>query len=57
MMQAIIVSVTLYGLALLLFVPLLGNHGLWAALAVLNAARGVTMALLYPRVERSAARV
>lgn len=55
MMQAIMVSVTLYGLALLLFVPLLGNHGLWAALAVLNAARGVTMALLYPRVERSAA--
>ncbi|MCE6951984.1 MATE family efflux transporter [Cereibacter sphaeroides] len=55
MMQAILISVTLYGLALLAFVPLIGNHGLWAALMVLNGARGVTMALLYPRVEARAA--
>ncbi|MCE6961297.1 MATE family efflux transporter [Cereibacter sphaeroides] len=55
MMQAILISVTLYGLALLAFLPLIGNHGLWAALMVLNGARGVTMALLYPRVEARAA--
>jgi len=30
-----------------------GNHGLWAALMVLNIMRGLSMAALYPRISRS----
>jgi multidrug resistance protein, MATE family len=36
-------------------VPTLGNHGLWGALMLLNAIRGVTMATRYPRAEGAAA--
>lgn len=54
MMRAMLISVPIYGAALLLLVPLMGNHGLWASLMVLNATRGVTMLLAYPRVERQA---
>lgn len=55
MMRAMLISVPIYGAALLLLVPLVGNHGLWASLMVLNATRGVTMLLAYPKVERQAA--
>lgn len=55
MMVAMIKSVALYLVALAVLVPLAGNHGLWAALMVLNATRGVTMARAYPRIERLAA--
>jgi len=41
--------------AVLALAPAFGNHGLWAALLISFAARGVTMALRYPSVERSAA--
>ena len=41
-------------LALLVLPPLMGNHGLWAALMILNATRGLAMARLYPRVEHAA---
>ena len=54
MMQAILVAVAAYGVALALFVPLMGNHGLWAALMVLNLVRGIAMARRYPRVEAAA---
>ena len=55
MRQAMILSVAIYVVALLILLPAFGNHGLWAALMVLNGARGLTMARLYPRVERAAA--
>ena len=55
MRNAMILSVAVYVLALLVFVPVLGNHGLWAALMVLNATRGVVMGRLYPRAEAKAA--
>ncbi|MDE4175469.1 MATE family efflux transporter [Phaeobacter sp. PT47_59] len=48
---AMIQSVSLYVIALLALVPLFGNHGLWAALMVLNVARAVTLARRYPRLE------
>jgi len=48
-------SVVIYVLALLAFLPLFGNHGLWAALMVLNATRGLTMARHYPKAETLAA--
>ncbi len=51
MRQAMIQSVVIYVVALFVLVPLLGNHGLWAALMVLNIARGVTLGWRYPRLE------
>lgn len=45
------VSFGVYALALLVFLPLFGNHGLWAALLVSFAARGVTLAAKYPGLE------
>ena len=49
---AMLQSVAIYVVALLILVPWLGNHGLWAALMVLNIARGLTLGLRYPRLER-----
>lgn len=51
---AMIQSVAVYVVALLVLPALMGNHGLWAALMILNATRGLAMARLYPRVERAA---
>ncbi len=51
MRQAMIQSVAIYVVALFVLVSLLGNHGLWAALMVLNIARGVTLGWRYPRLE------
>ncbi len=56
MRQTMILSVAIYACALVLLVPTLGNHGLWAALMILNAARGLTMARHYPRAEAAARR-
>jgi MATE family multidrug resistance protein len=55
MRNAMLVSVAIYVAAVLLLVPAFGNHGLWAALMVLNTARGLTMAACYPRAEARAA--
>jgi len=40
--------------ALFTLPPLWGNHGLWAAMMVFFAVRGVTLALHYPAVEKTA---
>ncbi len=56
MRRAMIESVGLYVLALLLLVPVFGNNGLWAALMVLNVARGLTMARFYPEAAATARR-
>lgn len=50
MLRAMLASVAIYVVALLILVPLLGNHGLWAALMVLNATRCVTLWRLYPKI-------
>ncbi|MCU9850327.1 MATE family efflux transporter [Defluviimonas sp. WL0024] len=55
MRNAMLVSVAIYGVALAVLPGAFGNHGLWAALMVLNVARGATMALRYPRAEQVAA--
>lgn len=55
MRNTMFLSVAVYVVALLVLPPALGNHGLWAALMLLNALRGVTMALRYPRAEARAA--
>ncbi len=51
--DAMLVSVAVYAAALLVLVPAYGNHGLWAGLMVLFIARGITLGLRYPALERS----
>ena len=50
MLRAMALSVGVYALALAVLIPVLGNHGLWAGLMVLNATRGLTMRAAYPKV-------
>jgi MATE family multidrug resistance protein len=53
MRNGMVISVAIYVGALLLLVPPLGNHGLWLSLMILLTARFVTLAMRYPRLERS----
>ena len=53
MRNATLISVAIYAAALAVLLPAFGNHGLWAALMVLNVTRGVTLALRYPALERA----
>ena len=55
MLRAMVLPVGLYALALALLIPAFGNHGLWAALMVLNAARTVALWRRYPKVAARAA--
>jgi MATE family multidrug resistance protein len=52
--NAMAVSATVYALAVWLLLPAYGNHGLWAALMILNATRGITLGLRYPALEARA---
>lgn len=54
MRNMMLVSVAVYGVALALLVPWLGNHGLWVAYLVSYLVRGATLALRYPALERTA---
>lgn len=56
MLRTMLVSVAVYALALLVLVPGFGNHGLWAALMVLNAVRCLTMHRAAPEVLARAGR-
>lgn len=51
MRNAMLLCVANYALALALLLPTLGNHGLWAALMLLNATRGLTLAHIWRRRE------
>jgi MATE family multidrug resistance protein len=55
MRNAMAVSVLIYLAALCVLLPAFGNHGLWAALMILNMARGITMARRYHKAEAAAA--
>lgn len=55
MRNAALLSVAVYAVSLAVLLPVLGNHGLWAALMVLNLTRGVTLARRYPALEARAA--
>lgn len=48
MRRTMMLSVAIYAVALAILPPTFGNHGLWAALMVLNAARGISMARVAP---------
>jgi MATE family multidrug resistance protein len=55
MRNGMIVSLAAFLLGCWLLIPALGNHGLWLALMVFMTARGLTLGLCYPRLERSVA--
>jgi MATE family multidrug resistance protein len=54
MRNMMFVSFVVYVVAVWLLLEPFGNHGLWAALNVFFVARGVTLALRYPALERAA---
>ncbi|MCB1330605.1 MAG: MATE family efflux transporter, partial [Maritimibacter sp.] len=54
MRNMMILSALIYLGALFALLPLLGNHGLWAALLVSFVARGITLGLRYPALEAEA---
>lgn len=54
MRNMMIVSFVIYWIAVWVFLPIWGNHGLWAALLVSFFARGVTLSLRYPGLEAAA---
>lgn len=56
MRNMMMVSFVIYWIAVWLFLPLWGNHGLWAALLVSFLARGITLSLRYPALEAAAKR-
>ncbi|MDX1822281.1 MAG: MATE family efflux transporter [Paracoccaceae bacterium] len=56
MRDMMVVSFAVYGAAVLVLLPLMGNHGLWAALLISFIARGVTLGLRYPALEAGAGR-
>ena len=49
-------SVLLYVPCLFLFSALWGNHGIWAAMLVLMAARSILLSLAWPRLKNSIGR-
>lgn len=53
--NAMLVSGLIYLVALLSLTGTFENHGLWASIMVLFVARGVTLSLRYPALERAAA--
>ena len=54
MRRTMMLSVAIYVAGLGVLLPAFGNHGLWAALMLLNTARALTMAPLYRRAEAAA---
>ncbi|AXC51021.1 MATE family efflux transporter [Paracoccus suum] len=54
MRRAMMAAVGLYVVAVVVLMPVMGNHGLWAALTILNLTRAVMMYRLYPAAERAA---
>ncbi|SEK76819.1 multidrug resistance protein, MATE family [Roseovarius azorensis] len=50
------VSLVIYVISVIALVPLIGNHGLWVALLISYVARGMTLALRYPALERATVR-
>jgi MATE family, multidrug efflux pump len=52
MRNAMVISLVVFLLAVWLFLPLWGNHGLWAALTVFMIARAITLGFWYPRIVR-----
>lgn len=56
MRNMIAISAAVYAAAAFMLAPTLGNHGLWMALLISFIARGATLGLRYPALERQAER-
>jgi MATE family multidrug resistance protein len=54
MRNMMVVSFVIYWIAVWGLMPIWGNHGLWAALLISFLARGVTLSLRYPALEKAA---
>ncbi|MYM57421.1 MATE family efflux transporter [Thalassovita mangrovi] len=54
MRNMMVVSFVVYLIALAVLLPIFGNHGLWISLLISFVARGVTLGLRYPSLERRA---
>lgn len=54
MRNMMMLSTVIYLVALVALLPVMGNHGLWAALLISFVARGVTLGLRYPALELEA---
>ncbi|HCQ64017.1 MAG TPA: MATE family efflux transporter [Rhodobacteraceae bacterium] len=54
MRNMMILSFLIYLAALAALLPVMGNHGLWAALLISFVARGITLGLRYPALEAEA---
>ena len=54
MRNMMLLSFVIYVGAVLVLLPLMGNHGLWLALLVSFVARGISLGLRYPALERAA---
>ncbi|MCA8878900.1 MAG: MATE family efflux transporter [Rhodobacteraceae bacterium] len=55
MRNMMVLSAAIYAVAVAALVPQFGNHGLWAAMTIGLAVRGLTLALRYPALEAGAA--
>jgi multidrug resistance protein, MATE family len=55
MRNMMVVSFLVYLVAVVLLLPVFGNHGLWLALLISFVARGITLGLRYPALEAAAA--
>lgn len=53
MRNAMLLSLAVFGVAVIILVPAFANHGLWAALSVLMIARAASLAFYYPALEKS----
>ncbi|MDO9527459.1 MAG: MATE family efflux transporter [Gemmobacter sp.] len=54
MRNAMVQAVAIYVVAVIVLLPVYGNHGLWLALMILNTARALMMARRYPQAEARA---
>ena len=54
MRNMMILCAGIYLVALVVLLPVIGNHGLWAALNISFVARGITLGLRYPALEAGA---
>jgi MATE family multidrug resistance protein len=55
MRDMMVMSTVIYFVAVLILAPVFDNHGLWIALLISFAARGITLGWKYPALERSVA--
>ena len=53
MRDMMVMSTVIYFVAVLILAPVFDNHGLWIALLISFAARGITLGWKYPALERS----